>query len=338
MDTTSYKGKRCIRFVKQSKERSYIKFVNGKGCKADVGYKGKKSKKTKVYLGKRCWERGMILHEVLHALGFRHEHGRHDRDRYVRINATNIIKKQKYNFRKHKPSQTTSLGLPYDYLSIMHYGKKYFAIDHKYPTVIPKKRGVYIGQRKGMSQLDIKKLQRLFGCKERKLVHKSNLYIQPPNCNFEFGLCRWKHRGILSKKNKRWYRLRAIKAARVKGPITDHTYGTFEGSYLFTKSTKRIHTNSRIQTPALSFGRYILSFWFQIKGKRLRFKIFKIDERGTYHLLFSKPKYTGVQGKWINIKRRVFSAGKTKIQFTAKFRSFISPSFVALDDVTFKRR
>lgn len=37
-----------------------------------------------------CLDRGIIQHELLHALGFYHEHTRSDRDQYVRINWENV--------------------------------------------------------------------------------------------------------------------------------------------------------------------------------------------------------------------------------------------------------
>jgi len=38
-----------------------------------------------INLGSRCFEQTTILHEILHALGFQHEHVRKDRDDYVII-------------------------------------------------------------------------------------------------------------------------------------------------------------------------------------------------------------------------------------------------------------
>lgn len=58
-----------------------------------------------------------------HAIGFQHEQTRSDRDSYVYIETRNIQSGVAYNFMRYSPSQITSLGVPYDYTSVMHYSQ-----------------------------------------------------------------------------------------------------------------------------------------------------------------------------------------------------------------------
>mgnify|MGYP000105577434 CR=1 FL=1 len=44
----------------------------------------------KVNLHRNCWYKGIVIHELKHALGFFHEQSRSDRDSYVRILYENI--------------------------------------------------------------------------------------------------------------------------------------------------------------------------------------------------------------------------------------------------------
>lgn len=72
----------------------------------------------------------VIVHELLHALGFWHEHQRHDRNTFVRINdgtggTTNCIQQgAEHNFTIRPTAQTLT---PYDYQSVMHYGQFHFS-------------------------------------------------------------------------------------------------------------------------------------------------------------------------------------------------------------------
>lgn len=61
-------------------------------CSSLLGYIGDKQVLSLQRYG--CINRGIIQHEVLHALGFYHEHTRSDRDQYVRINWKNINKRK----------------------------------------------------------------------------------------------------------------------------------------------------------------------------------------------------------------------------------------------------
>jgi len=49
------------------------------------------------------------------------------------------------------------LGTPYDYGSVMHYGATDFAINKNIKTITTKQSGVSIGQRTGVSDMDVTK-------------------------------------------------------------------------------------------------------------------------------------------------------------------------------------
>lgn len=75
-----------------------------------------------------------VAHEFGHALGFRHEHSRADRDDYLTVDFSNIRPEAVSNFNL--VSSVPLVG-PYDFESIMHYPRNSFAIDTSRPTLIP---------------------------------------------------------------------------------------------------------------------------------------------------------------------------------------------------------
>jgi hypothetical protein len=58
------------------------------GCSSELGRQG--GKQT-IYIGTMCSSLTNIVHEVMHALGFMHEHQRPDRDTFIEIIWKNII-------------------------------------------------------------------------------------------------------------------------------------------------------------------------------------------------------------------------------------------------------
>ena len=68
------------------------------------------------------------------------------------------------NFDTYDLEKITHLGTSYDYESIMHYEMHAFSKNGE-PTIVPKKPDVTIGQRKGFSDLDVYKINKLYECR-----------------------------------------------------------------------------------------------------------------------------------------------------------------------------
>ena len=62
--------------------------------------------------------------------------------------------------------QVYDYGVPYDYGSIMHYGRTFFSMDGKSITLLPKDGEVEIGQRTHLSELDILQANKLYMCRK----------------------------------------------------------------------------------------------------------------------------------------------------------------------------
>ncbi|XP_042567688.1 hatching enzyme 1.2-like [Cyprinus carpio] len=157
---STFHSKTCIRFVARSTQTDYISIENKDGCFSSYGRTG--GKQVVSLRRNDCVYHGLVQHELLHALGFYHEHTRSDRDQYVRINWENVSPDMADNFKK---QNTNNQNTPYDYGSVMHYGKTTFSIQPGLQTItpIPDKK-VEIGQSQGMSNIDILRVNKLYGC------------------------------------------------------------------------------------------------------------------------------------------------------------------------------
>lgn len=153
-------SKTCIRFKRRTNERAYANFKLGSGCSSYVGRTGSRQD---IHLGSGCWYKGIVAHEIGHALGFYHEQSRPDRDNYVTIVWDNIVEGNKFNFNKYNRGTIDSLGTKYDYGSVMHYGSRAFSKNGR-PTIVAKRSGVTFGQRRGISATDAKQMNLLYKC------------------------------------------------------------------------------------------------------------------------------------------------------------------------------
>jgi len=109
-------------------------FISGVKCKSELGRTGGQQV---LHLNRGCFNRGLMVpvHELLHTLGFVHEHTRPDRDSFISLNEENIQLGAEKNFVKRKQGfsdffdkgSVNPKNTPYDVLSLLHYGPQDFS-------------------------------------------------------------------------------------------------------------------------------------------------------------------------------------------------------------------
>ncbi|XP_063974925.1 zinc metalloproteinase nas-14-like [Diachasmimorpha longicaudata] len=157
-----YHHRTCLEFRPYNKtlDNAYISFQSSKaGCWSSVG---RQDAGQAINLQRpKCIKHGSIVHEIMHAIGFHHQHSTYDRDNYIEVVWDNIKSGKEKNFKKYEEDTVTDFGVGYDYKSIMHYSRKVFSANGK-PTIIPLERGVKIGQREKLSDKDVSKIQAMY--------------------------------------------------------------------------------------------------------------------------------------------------------------------------------
>ncbi|CAH1789764.1 unnamed protein product [Owenia fusiformis] len=185
----------CIRWVPRTNQMAYVSIVKGAGCYSVVGTL--RHVQT-LSLGHGCWTKGIIIHEMMHAVGFFHEQSRSDRDNYVTIMLQNVKTGMEHNFNKYSSGQVNDL-LTYDYGSVMHYQATAFSKNGEH-TIVPKTSGARIGQRVGFSQLDIQKVNMLYKCNgggggmttpKPTIRPTTRRLTTPENCQDRYSNCQW---------------------------------------------------------------------------------------------------------------------------------------------------
>merc|ERR1711973_9946 len=159
--------KTCLRFGFRGRQKNYIHFVKGDeevggGCWSYIGNIERGLQKVSIDNG--CFSTGTIIHELLHAVGFRHEQSRTDRDQYVKINHENIRKGKGDNFKKYAHDEIDLLGIEYDYCSIMHYSAKAFSKNTKPTIEALRETECDLGHKDSLSESDILKINKFYQC------------------------------------------------------------------------------------------------------------------------------------------------------------------------------
>ena len=98
--------------------------------------------------------KGLIIHDLLHTLGFPHMETANERDNYIQIQLNNVNASNKHFFSK-VSSPMSLYNTKYDMDSIMHSSPTVFAKNKLIPTIIP----IESDKAKNMGQRESKKLK-----------------------------------------------------------------------------------------------------------------------------------------------------------------------------------
>ncbi|CAD6188259.1 unnamed protein product [Caenorhabditis auriculariae] len=168
-----YHTKTCVKFVARDPARhpDYLYIHPDDGCYSLVGKTGGKQP---VSLDSGCIQVGTIVHELMHAVGFFHEQSRQDRDSFVEIVWRNVVNGADDQFEKYNLNVISHLDEPYDFSSIMHYGPYAFSGSGK-KTIVPRQGGAErMGQRVAFSNIDVRKINKLYQCNNNNNNNKNN--------------------------------------------------------------------------------------------------------------------------------------------------------------------
>ncbi len=108
------------------------------------------------------------MHEILHAVGFYHEHMRSDRDQYITVNWDNIENGMQDQFTK-VPASQNRLLTRFDFDSIMIYGTKAFSKNGR-NTMTPKVKGAKMIEshfKRSLSPSDVISVNKLYKCNNK---------------------------------------------------------------------------------------------------------------------------------------------------------------------------
>jgi len=162
----------CISFRKRRKEKDYVVFSSKRNeCSSNIGRSGGRQV---IMVGPHCMVLGTFEHEIMHALGFIHEHSRPDRDDFIEVNFKNIKKDEWNNFNKYKVHDINNLHEVFNFASILLYRNDAFTKNGQDTIASLEQPELKFGQRTKFSVGDVKEINHLYKC--QKQLDKPNFH------------------------------------------------------------------------------------------------------------------------------------------------------------------
>ncbi|KAI8742052.1 meprin A subunit alpha [Biomphalaria glabrata] len=311
----------CIQFIPRTNQVTYIEIHAGTGCHSIIGFNN--HGKQDVSIGAGCELKGIIMHELIHTIGFWHEQSRPDRDNYINIDLNNVKAESRHDFNLHPVTEATTLNTAYDFGSIMHYGVYTFALDRSKPVITAKpgkaSDTTSMGQRLSLSTTDVLKIQRLYGCTE------DTTHITKPTtltkCTFESTECGL----VIEHTTFNWIHGRGVIA---DGPHAGYSFGT--DSYLIAVQSPTHATGvAKIHSPTYRNGPVCVDLYFYQKGPSSYLDVVVQGPHLTTTVV--KNYHNNYQNNWVHSRTSVNVPVGT--EFTVTFQAHMVAGDVAIDDV-----
>ena len=151
-----------VQCVQRTSQKNYIQVMYDPATNNSfVGMKGGRQLLRLANTNKK----GIIAHELIHALGFTHQHNSPERDTFIKVNLQNVKPGKQHNFRELGGYEAQVTG-SYDFCSIMHYSEYAFSIATNKKTI--EVRNGYrpkckLGQRDKLTASDAAGLVKAYG-------------------------------------------------------------------------------------------------------------------------------------------------------------------------------
>lgn len=117
-------------------------------------------------LDQGCGTKGLVVHQLLHALGVLHQVYRPDRDEVIQLVKGNMEAGRFEDSFQTVQDFASSAESGFDFLSVMMYGP--FSFSSSDGLMVSRPRDIraagFMGQRMGLSELDVRMLGSLYGC------------------------------------------------------------------------------------------------------------------------------------------------------------------------------
>lgn len=155
-----YQKNTPIEFVpREPSDLDYVLFEKGsENCLSNLGKIGGEQK---ILLSEGC-DKGKIMHEMMHTLGFLHEQNREDRDEYLRVLWHNIDENFHLQFKKIKAKDKRILDTGFDFNSIMLYPPEAFSNTPGDYAMVTAEGTPYSTNRHSLSSNDIKRIKIIY--------------------------------------------------------------------------------------------------------------------------------------------------------------------------------